>query len=116
MSEAQYKRVLIKVSGEALAADKKTGLDFDFITRVANAVKAYNKIDAGTYKKEMNIKVVSNEMDNTSNYNVNYLNRENKIIINKVTLTFVTDESSSDFNYIYSKTYDGTTLYCITVY
>ncbi|MBR4955658.1 MAG: UMP kinase [Clostridia bacterium] len=39
MSEAQYKRVLIKVSGEALAADKKTGLDFDFITRVANAVK-----------------------------------------------------------------------------
>ena len=39
MSDAQYKRVLIKVSGEALAADKKTGLDFDFITRVANAVK-----------------------------------------------------------------------------
>ncbi len=40
MSEAQYKRVLIKVSGEALASDKKTGLDFDFITRVANSVKA----------------------------------------------------------------------------
>ncbi len=39
MSEAQYKRVLIKVSGEALASDKKTGLDFDFITRVANSVK-----------------------------------------------------------------------------
>lgn len=39
MSEAKYKRVLIKVSGEALASDKKTGLDFDFITRVANSVK-----------------------------------------------------------------------------
>ena len=39
MDAPKYKRVLIKVSGEALAADKKTGLDFDFITKVANAVK-----------------------------------------------------------------------------
>ena len=39
MSEVQYKRVLIKVSGEALAGEKKTGLDFDFITRVAQAIK-----------------------------------------------------------------------------
>ena len=39
MSQIKYKRILLKVSGEALAADKKTGLDFDFITRVANAVK-----------------------------------------------------------------------------
>jgi len=40
MSAAQYKRVLIKVSGEALAGDKKTGLDFDFITSVADSIKS----------------------------------------------------------------------------
>ena len=35
----EYKRVLIKISGEALAADKKTGYDFDFVSRVCNTVK-----------------------------------------------------------------------------
>ena len=35
-----YKRVLIKISGEALAADKHTGYDFAFVTRVCEAVKA----------------------------------------------------------------------------
>lgn len=39
MEAPKYKRVLIKVSGEALAGDKKTGLDFEFITKVANAIK-----------------------------------------------------------------------------
>lgn len=39
MDLPKYKRVLIKVSGEALAADKKTGLDFDFISKVAEAIK-----------------------------------------------------------------------------
>lgn len=34
-----YKRVLIKISGEALAADNKTGYDFDFVSRVCSAVK-----------------------------------------------------------------------------
>lgn len=34
-----YKRVLIKISGEALAGDKKTGFDFDFIARVCENVK-----------------------------------------------------------------------------
>lgn len=34
-----YKRVLIKVSGEALAAEKKTGFDFDFVSRVCAAVR-----------------------------------------------------------------------------
>ena len=34
-----YKRVLIKISGEALAAEKKTGFDFDFVSRVCAAVK-----------------------------------------------------------------------------
>ena len=37
--EAVYKRVLIKISGEALAGEKKTGFDFDFITTVANTLK-----------------------------------------------------------------------------
>lgn len=34
-----YKRVLIKISGEALAAEKKTGFDFDFVSRVCAAIK-----------------------------------------------------------------------------
>lgn len=34
-----YRRVLIKISGEALAAEKKTGYDFDFVMKVCNAVK-----------------------------------------------------------------------------
>jgi len=34
-----YKRVLLKVSGEALAGDKKTGLDFEVIRNVCEAVK-----------------------------------------------------------------------------
>ena len=46
MDSPKYKRVLIKVSGEALAADKKTGLDFDFITKVADAVKKCAKAGA----------------------------------------------------------------------
>ena len=35
-----YKRVLIKISGEALAGDKKTGFDFDIVTEVCRTVKA----------------------------------------------------------------------------
>ena len=34
-----YKRVLIKISGEALAAEKKTGYDFSFVTTVCEQVK-----------------------------------------------------------------------------
>jgi len=34
-----YKRVLLKISGEALAGEKRTGLDFDVIRRVCEAVK-----------------------------------------------------------------------------
>ena len=36
--KAVYKRVVIKISGEALAAEKKTGFDFDFASRVCEAV------------------------------------------------------------------------------
>lgn len=38
--EAVYKRVLIKISGEALAGDKHTGFDFDFVRRVCEVVKS----------------------------------------------------------------------------
>lgn len=38
--EAIYKRVLIKISGEALAGEKHTGFDFDFVSRVCESVKA----------------------------------------------------------------------------
>ena len=38
MSDPVYKRILIKISGEALAGDKKTGFDFDFISRVCDTV------------------------------------------------------------------------------
>lgn len=36
--EAVYKRVLIKISGEALAGEKKTGFDFDFVSEVCEKV------------------------------------------------------------------------------
>lgn len=35
-----YQRVLIKISGEALAGEKKTGFDFGFVSRVCEQVKA----------------------------------------------------------------------------
>ena len=37
--ELKYKRVLLKVSGEALAGAKKTGLDYDVITPICRAIK-----------------------------------------------------------------------------
>ncbi len=43
--QAKYKRVLIKISGEALAAEKHSGFDFDFVSHVCEAVKACS--DAG---------------------------------------------------------------------
>lgn len=38
MSDPIYKRILIKISGEALAGDKKTGFDFDFTQQVCKAI------------------------------------------------------------------------------
>ena len=35
----QYRRVLIKISGEALSGEKGTGYDFDFVTSVCESVK-----------------------------------------------------------------------------
>ncbi len=39
MEEVKYKRVLLKISGEALAGDKHFGLDFEMIGKVAGAAK-----------------------------------------------------------------------------
>lgn len=40
-----YKRVLLKVSGEALAGDKKTGLNYDVINEICTSIKKC--VDAG---------------------------------------------------------------------
>ena len=37
--ELKYKRVLLKLSGEALAGDKKTGLDFEVIGKICSSIK-----------------------------------------------------------------------------
>ena len=39
MDQPKYKRVLIKISGEALAGDKHFGLDFQVMGRVADVIK-----------------------------------------------------------------------------
>ena len=37
--ELKYKRVLIKLSGEALAGGQKVGLDFDVVLHICNSIK-----------------------------------------------------------------------------
>ncbi len=37
--EPKYKRILLKLSGEALAGDKKTGLDYNIITNICKSIK-----------------------------------------------------------------------------
>lgn len=43
--EPKYKRILLKVSGEALAGDQKTGLNYDVITNICTSIKKV--VDAG---------------------------------------------------------------------
>lgn len=43
MPEPQYKRVLLKVSGEALAGDASRGLDFDVIGEVCDVIRKCNQ-------------------------------------------------------------------------
>ncbi len=40
MSEVQYKRVLLKISGEALAGDQHRGLDFAIVNDLCKSIKA----------------------------------------------------------------------------
>ena len=35
----KYKRILIKLSGESLAGDKKTGIDFDKVLEICSEIK-----------------------------------------------------------------------------
>ena len=39
MEEPKYKRVLLKISGEALAGEKHFGLDFEVISQVGDVIK-----------------------------------------------------------------------------
>lgn len=39
MSEAKYKRILLKLSGEALAGEKKTGIDAEVLGRICDEIK-----------------------------------------------------------------------------
>ena len=43
--EPKYKRILLKLSGEALAGEKKFGLDYDVINKFGNSIKKC--VDAG---------------------------------------------------------------------
>ena len=43
----KYKRILLKLSGEALAGDKGFGFDFDVITRLASEIKSVGEMGAG---------------------------------------------------------------------
>lgn len=44
MNKPKYKRVLLKISGEALAGDATRGLDFSVISEVCNAIAECNRI------------------------------------------------------------------------
>ena len=39
MEEPKYKRILLKISGEALAGEKHTGLDFGVIEQVCDVIR-----------------------------------------------------------------------------
>lgn len=39
-----YKRIMLKISGEALAGEKKTGIDFETIHNIANEIKEVQKM------------------------------------------------------------------------
>lgn len=48
MSEAKYRRVLLKISGEALAGEKSFGLDQDTVNEVAKRVKTITEMGVET--------------------------------------------------------------------
>ncbi len=45
----KYKRILLKLSGEALAGDKKTGLDIPTIEKICQSIKKC--YDIGTQRR-----------------------------------------------------------------
>ena len=44
MSEAKYKRILLKLSGEALAGDSKKGIDPNVIGEICDEIKKVTQI------------------------------------------------------------------------
>ena len=44
MSKARYKRILLKLSGEALAGDKKTGIDANVLGRICDEIKKVKEL------------------------------------------------------------------------
>ena len=44
MEEVKYKRVLLKISGEALAGDRRTGLDFPLMGQVCDVIREASKM------------------------------------------------------------------------
>ncbi|MCH5298352.1 MAG: UMP kinase [Ruminococcus sp.] len=44
--ELKYKRILLKLSGESLAGNKKTGIDFDTVTKICEPIKRLNDMGA----------------------------------------------------------------------
>ena len=47
MSEAKYRRVLLKISGEALGGDKKGGIDNATLKRIAGQIKKISQMGVG---------------------------------------------------------------------
>ncbi len=41
MAQLKYKRVLLKISGEALAGDKHFGFDFDVVSKVCDVINLF---------------------------------------------------------------------------
>ena len=44
MAQLKYKRVLLKISGEALAGDKHFGFDFDVVSKVCDVIRRCNEM------------------------------------------------------------------------
>ena len=44
MAETKYKRILLKLSGEALAGEQKTGVDSFVLDRICNEIKRVKKM------------------------------------------------------------------------
>ena len=47
MDEPKYKRVLLKISGEALAGEKHFGLDFQVLGQVTDAIREQGNLCLG---------------------------------------------------------------------
>ena len=52
MEQPKYKRVLLKISGEALAGDASRGLDFNVIGQVCEVIKAVSYTHLDVYKRQ----------------------------------------------------------------